>query len=279
MTPEQKTKAAANLVKARAAKAERLAAEKAAGSFADPHGVHQEAQPEAASSAAIQTLNAPPSAGPAPALDVAALLKAIALMTPEERAAVASVISPQTAPPPAAARVPPGANPYEYLPLESALKEALFEMGAVDRRTSAVRTSKLAEHIVSRGFPKSRGRTYEGDEHSAEVCTHLKLIIEQNKRAGIAGPLSGWFNYVGGQAAGSPDNFEWSVPQSAIGEAVAQGRVIPAPPAAAPAETPLRPHLPGGGPYAEDLLPGTHSADQVMASMPKLERQELGRVA
>lgn len=226
-----------------------------------------------------------------PVVDVASVLKALVSMTAEERAAIAAVISPPAAAPPppsAGPRLPPGANPFEYLPLEGALKEALFEMGALHRaelgvagqRINAVRTSKLAAFIVSRGFPKSRGRTYEGDEHAHEVCINLKQIVENNKRLGMSAPLLGWFNFVGGQAAGSPDNWEWLVPGPAITEAAAQGRVIaPATPAVAPLETPTRPAKDDAGAYAEDLLPGKRSADQIMATMPKLETQAIGRAA
>lgn len=233
---------------------------------------------------------APPPAPAAAPLDVGAFLKALAGMSAEERAAIAAVISPPAAPPPPSAgpRLPPGANPFEYLPLEGALKEALFEMGALHRgelgvagqRINAVRTSKLAAFIVSRGFPKSRGRTYEGDEHAHEVCINLKQIVENNKRLGMSAPLLGWFNFVGGQAAGSPDNWEWLVPGPAITEAAAQGRVIaPATPAVAPLETPTRPAKDDAGAYAEDLLPGKRSADQIMATMPKLETQTVDHAA
>lgn len=235
----------------------------------------------------------PPAPIPLPAVvDVASVLKAIVGMSPDERASIAAMFAPPAAaaltPASAGPRLPPGANPFEYLPLEGALKEALFEMGALHRaelgvagqRIDAVRTSKLAAFIVSRGFPKSRGRTYEGDEHAHEVCINLKQIVENNKRLGMSAPLLGWFNFVGGQAAGSPDNWEWLVPGPAITEAAAQGRVIaPATPAAAPLETPTRKPNDTGAAYAEDLLPGKRSADQIMATMPKLETQTVDHAA
>lgn len=294
MTPEQKAAARdrslANLAKARAAKVAKAIGKTdilSPGPLAD-------AAEKAAASAAPQTYLAPDhvSADPelmtAPASYLPSLLKAIADLSAE-------VAQLRASPPPLnppigggsiTANLPPGANPYAFLPLELVLREALLELGAIvqpelgvaGQLSAALPTSRLAAHIAARGFPKSRGRTYEGDEHADEICTALNSLVMQNKRMGMVAPLAGWFHYAGGHAAGSPDNWQWAAPAQAVREAAAQGRIIE-PRASAAAATPMRAVGPGGPPraYAEDMLPGKRTADEIMAGMPKLETQTIER--
>lgn len=263
MTPEQ--------IEARRARGRKLAADRKASRAADKAAVQAEI-------AAV---------GKPPALGAADVLKAIAAMRPEERAALAAILAPAQAirddrpevygaSPMVRAQLPDGANPYAILPLDVSLKEALFELGATDRVVNAVRTSVLAMFLVKHGRPKKSGRTYEGDEHVRETEIDLRLMAEQARRVGAASPLAGWFRFVGGQASGSPDNYEWSIPDHALAEALAEGRkVTPAEraPAAAPqqAGVPLRAALPDGAvAYAEDLAPGKHTAAEVQASIQKV---------
>lgn len=262
MTPEQKAVAAANLAKARAAKTAKLAA----------------MSPEERDAARKSQVAPKAKAAPAPATDLASVLKALAGMSPQERAAIAAVLAPaQAAAPTPAVRPPAGVNLYAIMSLDAALKEALFELGATDRKVNAVPTMRLAAFLVERGLPKKGGRTYEGDEHALEVAIDLRLIADQALRLGKASPMRGWFHFIGGRAAGSPDNYEWSIPDSALADALTAGRTVTpaqrAPDAPPPSSgTPLRPALAdGAAAYAEDMLPGRRSADQIMASLPKAE--------
>jgi len=102
-------------------------------------------------------------------------------------------------------------NLYKTLPIEGAFKEALFELGATDRRTNAVTTTELAAFLVSKGFPKKGGRTYQGDEHIREVAIDLASMARIR-------PHKGWHHFVGGHASDPWNNWEWCVAPDALRE-------------------------------------------------------------
>lgn len=269
MSPEER--AASRKSKVAPAQRER---EETSGKFLKPRGLMQ----SDISKVEQNAKNAHP-----PALDAVAVLKAIAAWSPEERAALASVLAPAQATAAIIAqpvgqldqlRIPDGANPFAWLPLDAALKVALEAMGATDAKVNAVGSTALAAFLVKHGRPKKQGRTYEGDEHTVDVAMDLRLLAEQTTRAGRQAPLAGWVQFIGGRHAGSPDNFQWSIPPSALAKAISEGRtVIPAeraPDAPAAPGTPLRPALADGqNAYAEDLLPGKHTAAEIQATIPK----------
>ena len=110
-------------------------------------------------------------------------------------------------------------NLYKTLPLEAALKEALFELGATDKATNAVATIELAHFLAEKGFPKKGGRTYQGDEHVREIAVDLASIAKTR-------PMHGWHHFVGGHAPDPWNNYEWCVAPDALRERGAE----PAPP-------------------------------------------------
>lgn len=102
-------------------------------------------------------------------------------------------------------------NLYKTLPLEAALKEALFELGATDKATNAVSTIELAHFLAEHGFPKKGGRTYQGDEHVREIAVDLASIAKTR-------PMHGWHHFVGGHASDPWNNYEWCVAPDALRE-------------------------------------------------------------
>jgi hypothetical protein len=109
-------------------------------------------------------------------------------------------------------------NPYKTLSLDVAFKEALFELGATDRKTNAVSTSELARFMISKGFPKKGGRTYQDDEHLKEVAIDLASMARIR-------PMKGWHHFVGGHASEPWNNWEWCIAP----EALAEREAVPAP--------------------------------------------------
>jgi len=102
-------------------------------------------------------------------------------------------------------------NIYTKLPIEAALKEALYELGATSRTVNAVSSERLAKFLVERGFPKKRGRTYEPGDHEREVAADLLAIAKTR-------PMHGWHYFVGGHSFDPWNNYAWNIPEAELQE-------------------------------------------------------------
>lgn len=207
----------------------------------------------------------PAAAAPAPAPDASAIFAAALGLTQDQLTALVTLVKGAPAAAPAAPAAPTplratGSNLYEILPLAEALKEALFDLGATDRLKNAVRTSKLAEHLILKGFGVGRALL--------SVAYDLRDLADSKPKGGAAQqgwPLIGWVRYVGGGPSGAPDNWEWSIAPDAL----AKRPVEPAP-AVEAAGPVMRPALAENeAAYAEDLLPGSKTAAEILATMEK----------
>lgn len=210
-------------------------------------------------------VNTPPAAPPDPLAVLAALgitpealRRALGMSTPSNPGG--TYIPPGEDPSPSPSVGVVGSNLYEILPLAEALKEALFDLGATDRLKNAVRTSKLAEHLILKGFGVGRALL--------SVAYDLRDLADSKPKGGAAQqgwPLIGWVHYVGGGPPKAPDNWEWSIAPDAL----AKRPVEPAP-AVEAAGPVMRPALAESeAAYAEDLLPGSKTAAEILATMEK----------
>lgn len=197
----------------------------------------------------------------APALDPLAALAALGITPDALRLALGMTAA---APAPVAPAPPPiGAGNIPILPLDAAAKEALFALGATDRREpgtmkmidyNAVPTTELAQFLVDSGFPKKRGRTYDGQEHVKEVAIDLAALAKTSQA------MRGWFRYIGGSASEPWNNFEWHI----SAEALAERPTEPAPARTAPTAVVLRKAEEGALFDPADLVGGKHSAAEMM---------------
>src|SRR5271170_1039953 len=76
---------------------------------------------------------------------------------------------------------PDSINLYELLPLEEALKEALYDLGADDRYKTAVKTSALGERLHILGFGRGRAvaNTTFDLRDIADAITKPKTVQQQ----------------------------------------------------------------------------------------------------
>lgn len=163
-------------------------------------------------------------------------------------------------------------NDYSKLPLEMAIKEALYEFGATDRLTNAVQTDRIADFLVDRGFPKKRGRTYQGSEHVTEVAVDIAALAKTNR-------LRGWFHFVGGKTRDPWNNWNWSIPPDELAERPCQ----PAPPraehvrSAAIAEASEAPPPPPPAPPSAAAQPVERVKDRLVRDLGAASIEEMGR--
>lgn len=203
-------------------------------------------------------VNTPAAAPPDPLAVLAALG-----ITPEALRAALGMPAPVAAPvdaPSTPTVIPAGTNLYTILPLTEAAKEALFELGATDRLSNAVRTSKLASFMISKGFGAGLAEL--------TVAYNLRDIADKKPKGDAAQqgwPLIGWVHYVGGGPPKAPDNWEWCINPDAL----LKRPVTPAPAIEAAGPVLRQPLGPNEAAYAEDIQPGSHSAAEILATMEK----------